>query len=132
MICFWLTLWVVYRYLIVPVGRVLAERQGRLDRAEGDWEATHQEYLEATARVEREMETAAREAGTIRSELRQKALEQRQETLDEARRRADGRLEEALSTLDEEAAAARTELVTRADSLARLFASQLLDREVAS
>jgi F0F1-type ATP synthase membrane subunit b/b' len=78
------------------------------------------------------METAAREAGTIRSELRQKVLQERQETLDEARRRADARLEEALSTLDDEATAARTELITRADSLARLFASQLLDREVAS
>lgn len=132
MICFWLTMWLVSRYLIRPVGRVLTERQRRIDDAEVGWNATHGDYLKATAEVERQLEEAAREAQRVRGEHRQRALGGRQRMLDSARQRADQRLEQALSELDSEAAATRDELRERAAELARLFASRLLKREVAS
>ncbi len=132
MICFWLAMGVVYRFLIVPVGGVVAERQRRLDDADQEWERTHSEYLEATARVEAQLEEAAREASTIRTERRQEALAMRQEALDTARQDAGDRLQQALNELDRDVAAARGELVKRARDLARLFASRLLEREVAS
>ena len=132
MICFWVTLWLVHRYLIGPIGRVLAERRARLDEAQSRWDTTHGDYLEATERLEREMEEAAREAARIRSEARQKALGERQRVLEAAREQADERLNAALAELGADTAAARSELRDRAHELARLFASRLLDREVAS
>jgi F-type H+-transporting ATPase subunit b len=132
MICFWVTLWLVYRYLIGPIGRVLAERQGRLDDAQSRWDDTHNDYIEATQRLEREMEEAAREAGRIRGDSRHKALAERQRVLEEARRSADDRLNAALDKLTGDTDEARAELQTRAAELARLFASRLLEREVAS
>jgi len=132
MVCFWLTMWLVYRFLIVPVGRVLAERARRIDDAAAKWEATNEDYLSATQRLEREMEEAAREAARVRNEHRQQALAERQQTLETARSQADERLREALGTLDADAEQAREELRRRARELAQLFAGQLLGREVSS
>jgi F-type H+-transporting ATPase subunit b len=130
MVCFWITMWLVYRFLIVPVGRVLAERGGRIDDAAAQWQATNDDYLAATQRLETEMADAARAAAQVRGEHRQRALEERQKALEAARSEADGRLGEALGRLEADADQARTELGRRARELARLFATQLLEREV--
>jgi F0F1-type ATP synthase membrane subunit b/b' len=66
MICFWCTMWLVHRFLIKPVGAVLEERQGGIGQATQSWEATHQEYLAATTRLELEIQNAAREAARVR------------------------------------------------------------------
>jgi F-type H+-transporting ATPase subunit b len=132
MICFWLTMWLVYRYLITPVGQVLAERQRRVDESQATWDATNTDYLAATERLERELEKAARSAAEVRNEHRQQALDGRQQKLEAARREADQRLGQALGELDEAATVARTDLRDRARELAGLFASQLLGREVRS
>ncbi len=132
MICFWLTMWLVYRYLIGPVGQILAERQRRLDESQATWDATNADYLAATERLERELETAARAAAEVRNEHRQQALEARQHKLEAARRAADQRLGQALGELDAAATDARTELRDRARELAVMFARQLLGREVRS
>jgi len=132
MICFWLTMWLVYRYLITPVGRVLAERQRRIDESQATWDATNADYLAATERLESELEKAARVAAGVRNEHRQQALDERQQKLEVARREADQRLGRALGELDEAASDARAELRDRARELAALFASQLLGREVRS
>ncbi len=130
MICFWLTMWLVHRFLLVPVGQVLAERQRRLDDAQAEWDGTHQAYLDGTARVERQLEEAARAAAAVRAEHRQRALADRQATLEGARELADQQLQAALSELERDVSAARSDLGGRARELARLFAGQLLEREV--
>lgn len=132
MICFWLTMWLVYRYLIVPIGQVLAERQRRLDDAQDEWDSVQGEYLTATERLEQEMQEAARAAANIRADHRQRALADRQKTLETARQQADQTLHNALSELDAAAASAGEELRSSALELARLFAGQLLGREVRS
>jgi F0F1-type ATP synthase membrane subunit b/b' len=132
MICFWLTMWLVYRFLIRPIGAVLADRQGRIDTAANSWQSTHDEYLSATDRLELEMQEAARAAARVRADFRQRAQDERQKALDEARASADHQLRVALDELDGDASAARTELRGRADTLAALFATQLLGRKVSS
>ena len=132
MVCFWITLWIVHRYLIQPIGRVLAERHGRIQGAEREWESKHRDYLSATERLEKEIEEAGREASRIRGELRQEAIDARQAALEKTRAEADRRLSEALDELENDAEKARAELRRRARELAGLFASQLLEREVAS
>jgi F-type H+-transporting ATPase subunit b len=130
MVCFWVAYWLVKRYLIGPVGRVVAERTRRIDGAEAQYTAKHAESLAATERVEAELDDAAREAGRIRAAHRQRAMESRQERLDAARQTADARLVEAVDSLDREADDARDELRRRAAELARLLAGRLLEREV--
>lgn len=132
MICFWITMWLVYRFLIQPVGGVLAERAGRIDGANARWERTNQQFLDATAQLERETEEAAREAARVRAEYRQQALDRRQKSLEEARAVADGRLDSALAELEEATTAARQDLRSGAQELAQLFAGRLLDRKVTS
>lgn len=130
MVCFWLTFWLVQKFLLKPVGAVLEERRQRIDGAETEWQNKHQEYLSETARLESELEDAAKAAAAVRNEQRLGAQDRRQAMLETARQQADGRLDQAMSELETEATAARTDLQARARELARVFASQLLGREV--
>ncbi len=130
MVCFWLTFWLIQKFLLKPVGAVLSERRSRIEGAESEWQSKHQEYLDETARLESELEEAAKAAAKVRNDHQQQALDRRQATLTTARQLADGRLDEAMGILETEASAARTDLQTRARELARVFASQLLGREV--
>ena len=132
MVCFWVTLWLVQRFLIRPVGAVADERQRRLDEAQREWTAKNEEHLAAVARVEDEMRGAAKEAGEIRAEARHKAMEERQKALAEAGARADEHLVGVLDGFEREAETARAELRRRAEELARLLAGRLLGRELAS
>ena len=132
MVCFWMTLWLVQRYLIRPVGAVVDDRQLRLDDAQQEWTAKNEEHLAAVARVEEEMRAAAKEAGRVRAEARQEAMSERQKGLADARGRADDRLVAVLDGLTKETEAARAELRHQAEELARLLAGRLLGREMAS
>ena len=132
MVCFWATLWIVHRFLIRPVGTVIGERRRRIDDAQQEWSAKNEEYLAAVSRVEEEVSAGAKDAARIRAEARQHAMDARQVSLDQAHARADERLLGVLDTLDKDAEAARSDLRSRADDLARLLASRLLGRELAS
>ena len=131
MVCFWVTLWIVYRFLIRPVGAVIGERQRRIDDAQQEWSAKNEEYLAAVSRVEDEVAGAAKDASRIRADARQRALEERQAALDSTRAHADVRLAGFLETLDSEADKARSDLRRQAVELARMLASRLLGRELA-
>ncbi len=131
MVCFWMALWLVHRFLIRPVGKVIGERRRRIDDAQQEWSAKNEEYLAAVTRVEEEVSAAAKEAARIRADARQHAMDQRQAALDQARARADERLLGVLDTLDIEAETARSDLRSQAEGLARLLASRLLGRELA-
>lgn len=132
MVCFWATLWLVYRFLIRPVGAVLDDRARRVDGAQREWAARNEEHRQALARIEAEMHEAARDAAARRAAARQQAMGHRQAALDAARAKADARLAEVLAGLDRDAAAARAELGRRGSELARLLAGRLLGRELAS
>jgi F0F1-type ATP synthase membrane subunit b/b' len=130
MVCFWLTFFLIQKFLLKPLGGVLAERRGRIEGAEAEWQSKHQEYLDETVRLESELEEAAKAAAKVRNDYRQHALDRRQTALEAARQQADGKLDEAMEILENEASAARADLEARARELARLFAGQLLGREV--
>jgi len=132
MVCFWLTLWLVNRFLIRPVAAVMDERGGRIDEAQQEWTARNEEHLAAVARIDEELATAAKEAARIREEMRQEAVIKREKALAGARAKADERLVAVLDSLEEEVEAARAELRRRAEKLAHLLASRLLGREMAS
>ena len=131
MVCFWVTLWIVHRFLIRPVGSVIGERRRRIDDAQQEWSAKNEEYLAAVARIEDEVSSAAKESSRIRADARQRAMDARQSALESARATAEERLVGVLETLDNEAESARSDLRSRAEGLARLLAGRLLGRELA-
>ncbi len=132
MVCFWMTLWLVHRFLIRPVGRTLAERRHRIVTAQDEWSARNEEHLAAVARIEAELDEAAHAAGQARAALRQDAMDARQTTLETAKARADARLVDAVDGLNRTAEEARAELRNTARALARMLAERLLAREVRS
>jgi F-type H+-transporting ATPase subunit b len=132
MVCFWMTLWLVSRFLIRPVAAVLDDRRRRIDGAKQEWSARHEEYLAAVARIEDEVQNAARDAAKSRADARQRATDARNLALEKARARSDERLTSVVESLDEDAEAARGDLRKRAEELARLLAGRLLGREMAS
>lgn len=132
MVCFWMTLWLVSRFLIQPVAAVLEDRRRRIEGAQQEWSARNEEYLAAVARIEDEVQNAAREAAKIRADARQRAMDARNSALESARARADERLLHVVESLESDAEAARSDLHRRAEELARLLAGRLLGREMAS
>ncbi len=133
MVCFWMTLWLVHRFLIRPVGAVVDDRRRRIEGAQQEWTARNEEYLGAIAEVENELESAAKESGkgpqrgpgTRHGHTVKSALER-------ARADADERLGSVLDTLGKDADTARADLRRRAEELARLLAGRLLGREMSS
>lgn len=132
MVCFWLTLWLVHRFLIVPTRGVIEERTGRIDGAEKEWAAKNAELEAATKRLQDEIDEAARGAARTRDTFRQEAQEARQARLDAAREQADRQLKTALGELAHDAESARAELQAQAEKLAAGLAGRLLGREVVS
>ena len=132
MVCFWMTLWLVNRFLIRPVAAVLEDRRRRIDGAKQEWTARTEEYLAAVARIEDEMQIAIRDAAKSRADARQRAMEERNRALEAARARADERLVSVVESLDEDAEKARAELHRRAQELAQILAGRLLGREMSS
>lgn len=132
MVCFWMTLWLVQRFLIRPVGAVIDDRRRRIDGAQQEWTARNEEYLGAIAEVENELVSAAKESARVRNEARERAMANRQVALERARADADERLGSVLDSLGKEADTARADLRRRAEELARLLAGRLLGREMSS
>ncbi len=130
MVCFWITFWLVRKFLILPISDILEQRRERIDSANQSWESKNQEYLSATSRLENEMEEAARNGARIREELRQQAQQARQERMQRAKAEADERLKDSLVELDGDASTVRGELEELTQQLARTFAGRLLQREL--
>ena len=132
MVCFWVTLWLVYKFLIQPTNRVLDERNSRIDTAQQQWAEKNQAFLDATGRLEEELAAAAKEASRVRESYRDRAQADRQTRLEAARRRADDELQGAVAGIEKDANAARTELRDLAGRLAGELATKVLGREVRS
>ncbi len=130
MVCFWVTLWLVNRFLIRPVNTVLDQRYDRIDGAQKVWTAKNEELLSATTRIEDQLIEAAHAAAKTRETHRARAQQEKQQHLDTARNDAEEQLALALKRLSQEAEKARTDLRERAEGLARDFAQRLLGREV--
>ncbi len=130
MICFWLTLWLVNRYLIVPIQGVLDQRASRIDGATQGWLDQQEALRAATERLEEELAEAARRAAALKAEKRQAAISAREARLAAARERAEEKLSSAVAGLAEDAEKARIELKDRAEALAAELAGRLLGREV--
>ena len=99
-IIFWATYVVLRKFLLSPLGAVLAERERRVEDARAASEAALERQREVAADLDRRLTEARREALAHREAVRAAAGERRQTLLDEAREKARAVAAEAQARLD--------------------------------
>lgn len=128
LVIFWITYWILRKFLFQPIVEILRERRETVETARAEHEAAAAQ-AETKIDAEREKLNRARvEAAARRDELRKAAEEHREAALDETREEADTRLAAAQAELEEEVAVQRKTLEVRARALADRMADKLLER----
>lgn len=128
LVIFWITYWILKKFLFQPIMEILRERRETVETARAEHEAAA-EQAETKIDAEREKLNRARvEAAARRDELRKAAEGHREAVLDETREETDARLRAAQAELEREVATQRETLETRARDLADRMADKLLER----
>jgi F-type H+-transporting ATPase subunit b len=130
-ILFWATFVVLRRFLLSPLGAILAERERRVEESRAASEAALERQREIAADLDRRLTEARREALAHREVVRAGAGERRQAILEEAREKARVAALDAQARLDRDALAAREQLGAEAKALAAEIANYALGRKVA-
>ena len=130
-IIFWATYGVLRRFLLGPLGTVLAERERRVDTARAASEAALEKQREAAVDLDRRLTEARRESLAHREAVRAAAGERRQALLEAAREKARAVARDAQASLEREVLAARQQLGTEAKAIAAEIATYALGRKVA-
>ncbi len=130
-IIFWATYLVLRKFLLSPLGAVLAEREQRADSARAASEAALERQREVAADLDRRLTEARREALAHREAARVAAGERRHALLEEAREKARIVAGEAQASLEHEVLSARQQLGAEAKAIAGEIASYALGRKVA-
>jgi F0F1-type ATP synthase membrane subunit b/b' len=130
-IIFWATYLVLRKYLLSPLGAVLAGREQRVDSARAAAEAALERQREVAADLDRRLTEARREALAHREAARAAAGERRQALLEEAREKSRLVAAEAQASLEREVLSARQQLGAEAKAIAGEIASYALGRKVA-
>lgn len=128
---FWATYLVLRKFLLSPLGAVLAEREQRADAARAASEAALERQREVAVDLDRRLTEARREALVHREAVRAAAGERRQALLEEARERSRVVAGEAQASLEREVLSARQQLGAEARAIAGEIASYALGRKVA-
>ena len=123
---------ILKRFLFVPLGAILAERE----QEEREASRIHQESLKelerTIAEAERRLAEARREALRERETLRGEGLRKFEGQLAQARQAALASIEAASAEIGAEVRKAAAELLTRAPALAVLLAEKILGRKLAA
>lgn len=130
-ILFWATFVVLRKFLLAPLGAILAARERRVEDARAASEAALERQREVAADLDRRLTEARREALAHREAVRAAAGERRQAILDEAREKARTAAVDAQARLDRDALAAREQLGAEAKAIAAEIANYALGRKVA-
>ena len=130
-IIFWATYLVLRKFLLSPLGAILAEREQRVDAARAASEAALERQREVAVDLDRRLTEARREALAHREAARAAAGERRQALLEEAREKSRVVAREAQTNLEREVLAARQQLGAEAKAIAAEIASYALGRKVA-
>lgn len=130
MVIFILNYLVVRRFFLRPVNEVLEARETETKTAEKLYEDALARFNEATAQTEAQLHTAKREAAQLRERFRGEAGAYRQQVVDRTSGEARQIVDEADTRLTADVQAARAQIVTESDALARLAAERILGRAV--
>jgi len=127
---FFLTYLVVRRFFLMPINRILVERETEHRTAEELYESALARFRDATAAMESKLQEARREGSQLRERFRSAAAQHRAEVLQRTNSEADVIVSEADARLKNDVAEARRQIVTESESLAHLAAERILGRAV--
>jgi F-type H+-transporting ATPase subunit b len=127
-----LSYWILKKYLFVPLGSILDER----DRGEREAQEAYAESLrrldEAIAAGEESLAEARREALKSREQLRALGFELLEKKLAQARAAAGDSVERGSREIQEQVASSSRDLPERSRNLARELAEKILGRKLAA
>jgi F0F1-type ATP synthase membrane subunit b/b' len=130
MVIFILNYLVVRKFFLHPINEVLEARETETKTAEKLYEDALARFAEATAQTEAQLHTAKREASQLREQYRGEAGVYRQQVVDKTSGEAREIVAEADVKLSGDVVAARAQIVTESEALARLAAERILGRAV--
>jgi F-type H+-transporting ATPase subunit b len=130
LLIFLITLGVIWRWVVPPVGKVLAEREAMLEKTAADNRKSAEQVAAAQADYDEKMADARGQASAIRDEARTAG----RKVIDEKRAEANGEvantLRDAEQRLSQEGAATQSELYSSVDGLSATLASRILGIDV--
>lgn len=130
MVIFIINYFVVKRFLVEPVNRVITEREGDIRSADTLYEHALTRFNDATASIEERLQQARREGAVVRDQLRNEAASHRLQVVERTRGEAEKIVAEADAVLRGQVATAREAVARDTEALARLAAEQILGRKV--
>ncbi|WP_166905718.1 F0F1 ATP synthase subunit B [Mycobacterium sp. DL440] len=132
LIIFLITLGVIAKWVVPPVGKVLAEREAMLAKTTADNRKSAEQVAAAQADYDEAMAGARTQASAIRDEARAAG----REVVDAKRAEANTEVAEAVSQADEQLAAqgagVRSGLESSVDGLSQILADRILGIDVKS
>jgi len=130
MVIFILTYLVVRRFFLMPVSRVMEEREHETRSAEELYAQALGRFNEATAQTEAQLHAARRAAAQLREKNRAEAAAHRASVVAATQEEARRVVGEAEAKLESDVAQARERIVRDSETLARLAAERILGRAV--
>jgi F-type H+-transporting ATPase subunit b len=121
---------VVKRFLITPVNRVIEDRETEVRSADTLYEQALTRFNDATASIEERLQQTRKEGAAVREKLRNEAAQHRSAVLERTRGEAEKIVAEADASLRADVDAARQAIVRDSESLARLTAERILGRKI--
>jgi F-type H+-transporting ATPase subunit b len=119
---------VVSKFLVGPINRVLEERAHDARTAAETYEQSLARFNESTAQIEERLHLTKREAAKMRDDFRTDAATHRAGIIERTTNEAKRLVSEAEAHLTKDVAAARDRIVRDSESLARLAAERILGR----
>jgi F-type H+-transporting ATPase subunit b len=131
MLIFLANYFVVRKYFLKPVNDILVARETEIRSADKMYEDSLASFNAAAEEIETRLQRARREGSSLREEHRQEASLKRASLIERTRAEADGIARDAGRQLDELVTAARTQIATDSDRLAREAAERIVGRRLA-
>lgn len=130
MVIFILNYLVVRKFFLQPISDVLDAREAETRSAEALYDEALGRFNEATAQMEAQLHLARRDASQLREQFRGEAAAYRQQVVEKTQAEARDVVGVAQAKLGQDVAAAREQIVSESESLARLAAEKILGRAV--
>lgn len=131
MLIFLANYFVVRKYFLKPVNDILVARESEIRTADKLYEDSLASFDAAAEEIETRLQRARREGSSLREEHRHEASIKRAALIERTRTEAEAIARDASRQLDELVAAARTQIVTDSDRLAREAAERIVGRRLA-
>jgi F-type H+-transporting ATPase subunit b len=130
LILFMLFVFVLNRLLFKPIGRVLDERQARIEGDTAEARAATRNSGSRLAEYEAAIKNARNEGYRRIEQERTRALQQRQQMIDDVKQKSASEIDRAKNEIAGQAAAARAQLDSEARQVAERISQVLLGRTV--